>query len=291
MVEFAAAHRPKRNRKPTAKAAASTTCGVQKRTSPRLKRTKTVRHATNPENFERQITYQLPTPEFRKHTSRFIAECASDASDSESEDEIESEELDVLSADNIEYHSADQLDRRESLDSRLESGNEDYELDDFVVADDEDDSISELGSEITMMTGNMSRRTSIVSATDSSIVEGNTAVRKISVGSSSSGSGLFVSNHNDRAFSVDALISFEHLPPSVACDVSLSDLAEEIIDVTCRFSRRCNRNCSPLQLLLTSGMLEDEEVVDAIRGAFKQGLGRIEEVEHGHVLVVVGPRK
>jgi hypothetical protein len=48
------------------------------------------------------------------------------------------------------YHSADDLSRKVSLDSRYDPENEDYELDDFVVADDETEIDSDAESDETL---------------------------------------------------------------------------------------------------------------------------------------------
>jgi hypothetical protein len=99
-----------------------------------------------------------------------------------------------------------------------------------------------------------------------------------------------VSDPNDRAAYIAALSSLELISQPVSADISPADIAEEIMDATCRFSRRCNRNGAPLRLLLSSKMLEDKEVVDALQNAIKQGLGMIEDVGNDSVLIVVGPK-
>ncbi|KAH7089808.1 hypothetical protein FB567DRAFT_619134 [Paraphoma chrysanthemicola] len=252
MVEMALANQPNRTRKATVKAVAAATCGVKKRCSPRLKLGKAVRYAIGLEDFECQSTPNSALPEVQKRRRHLIEDSASD---SESEDEPESEELDTLSGDNIEYNSRDQLDHRESYDSRLESGNEEYELDDFVVDDDEVDDISDVSSVVTITPESFGeeRRLSLASLGESSQWD------------------------------------FEVQP--VMSDFSASDVAEEITDAVCRFSRRCNRNCAPLHLVLASEMLEDKEVVDSLQSAIKQGLGQFDATRDNNVLVVVGPKK
>jgi hypothetical protein len=287
MVEMALANRPKRTKKPTPKPLAAKSCGIQKPRSPRRQRDKTIRGATDLEDLERQNAQPSKT-KAANLSSSLVDESAFD---SLREEETESDELVALSGDNIEYNSGDQLDRRDSYDSRLDSGNEDYELDDFVVADDEDDSISDIGSEITVTSeDSVEGRLGHFSIAESSIVEHEITTKKLSLGSSSSGSGLFVSDPNDRAAYIAALSSLEPISQPVSADITPADIAEEIMDATCRFSRRCNRDGAPLRLVLSSQMLEDKEVVDALQNAIKQGLGMIEDVGNDSVLIVVGPK-
>jgi hypothetical protein len=77
----------------------------------------------------------------------FIADSASSSDHStncEGSDEEDSDgkygELADLSTDNFEWGAADNIDasRNQSYDSRYEPGNEDYEMDEFVVGDDEE---------------------------------------------------------------------------------------------------------------------------------------------------------
>jgi hypothetical protein len=287
MVEMALAN-PKRTRKPTPKVLAAKVCGIQKRCSPRLQRNMTIRCATDLEAFERQTGQPRTTFESVKLSSSLIDESAFDSS---MDEETESDELVALSGDNIEYHYGDQLDRRDSYDSRQDSGNEDYELDDFVVGDDEDDSIFDVGSEITVtFEDSVERRLSHFSIAESSIAEHEITTNKVSLGSLSSGSGLFVSDPNDRAEYIAALSPPGPISQPALVDISPADLAEEIMDATCRFSRRCNRDSAPLRLVLSREMLEDKEVVDALQNAIKQELGMIEDIGNDSVLVVVGPK-
>jgi hypothetical protein len=72
-------------------------------------------------------------------------------------------------------------------------------------------------------------------------------------------------------------------------DVDFTDVTEEISDATCRFSRRCNNHCVPLRMVLTSALLEDEEVCDAVQRAVKQGLGTCIDMGDGRVLCHIGP--
>ncbi|KAH7073624.1 hypothetical protein BKA63DRAFT_566814 [Paraphoma chrysanthemicola] len=286
---MALANRPKRTRKATEKALAAKTCGVQKRCSPRLQRAKAVRYAIDVEDFECQTSPTSVLPEVQKRRRHLIDDSASD---SESEDDPEPEEQDALSGDHIEYSSGDQFDRRESYDSRLESGNEEYELDDFVVDDDEDDGIPDVSSEITVTSETFieERRLFLASLVESSQWDVEVRVRKVSLTSSSSVSGLFVSDLKDQPECVNAFhLSESILQPDMG-DISPSDVAEEITDAICRFFRRCNRNSAPLHLVLASEMLEDREVVDSLQSAIKQELGRVEAARNNNnVLVVVGP--
>ncbi|KAF2243485.1 hypothetical protein BU26DRAFT_554967 [Trematosphaeria pertusa] len=76
------------------------------------------------------------------HVSRFFSASASSTCSTNEENNEEEEaygELADLSADNVEWGAADDLDptRNLSYDSRCEPGNEEYEYDGFVVSDDD----------------------------------------------------------------------------------------------------------------------------------------------------------
>jgi hypothetical protein len=124
---------------------------VQKRCSPRLTRSRTIRHVVDIKDFAAQgrmrFTPSGVIPNTKPSKQKQIVDLVDDhASDSVCDSDTEmSDELCDLSGNNIEYTSADQLDRRISYDSRFESGNEDYDLDGFVVDDSEDTNVSEVG--------------------------------------------------------------------------------------------------------------------------------------------------
>jgi hypothetical protein len=84
-------------------------------------------------------------------TSASVSDSGFETSDDEGdESDSESGEQVPYSAENVVYHSADDLSRKVSLDSRYDPENEDYELDDFVVADDETEIDSDAESDETL---------------------------------------------------------------------------------------------------------------------------------------------
>ena len=300
MPNSALVHRPK-GTKTTRRRASSPlrdSRRVQKRCSPRLSRSKTVREAIDIKTFERQSVHDTSHIKAYTRTLCFLEDLASDSdydTDMEEGNDADDEfgELSDLSGDNIQYNSADQLDRRESYDSRLESDNEDYELDDFVVDDDSDDTITEVGSEITVTPERLDESGDGTEDTDDKL--SSTTARKHSATSTgSSNSGLFVSDPDD----VPEALSSYLTPMSplfvqpVPEDVEPAEVAEEIMDAVCRFSRRCNRDSAPLRLFLTSEYFEDKEVEEAVRCAVEKGLGWVDDVwgAEGRVKVIVGPR-
>jgi hypothetical protein len=226
-----------------------------------------------------------------------------------------------LSNDNIQYAYADVLDRRESYDSRCEGGNEDYEYDDFVVDDDEedDDEAESVDSEVTLVKEDGDGEGSVDGEeNENSEDEDSETERKLSIVSlspapcsntedaeerkesscsihsgSSTSSGLFLSEHPPLSQPTLALLAaqepFLNLPISSA---EPEDIAEEITDAITLFSRRCNRNRTPMRLRLSRETLEDEEVLDALELAGKLGLARgvdMGDVE-GSVGWCVGPK-
>jgi hypothetical protein len=108
----------------------------------------------------------------------------------------------------------------------------------------------------------------------------------------STGSGLFVSDPNDN-FKLSSpppttlSLTTSSLLQPLTNGIEPTDVAEEIIDAVCRFSRRCNRYCSPLRLSLTNDLLRDDEVKDTLEIAVKAGLGRLENGGDGRVSIIV----
>jgi hypothetical protein len=278
---------------------------VEKRRSSRVLKGTRTKYVKVIVEKQRSICYISNDSEPPVRKSRFVEDFASD-SDEEEEEETVSEEHVHLSADNFEYNASDPLDGRASLDSHLDSGNEEYDRDGFVVDDDSEDDVSDVTSEITINELNdidsdadsdadsdftvtqdpldRQRRLSISNASATDRRDSATSTR-------SSDSGLFVRDPNEKPstlarHSVTALLpAFQVLQE----DVDPADVAEEISDASCRFSRRCNNHCAALRVVLTSALLQDEEVCDAVKRAVKQGLGTCIEVGDGRVLCHVGP--
>lgn len=294
---------------------------VEKRRSPRLAELRVNRTAFDPDKVHTRITTQIVTITMTKtRITKFIDDGESDDScpasltavdeleeltDSDSESDFdtscpsspESEEHVGFSGDKFEYMAADPLDRHDSYDSRLEPGNEDYLQDDFVVADscsedrvftvgseitiadDTDESSSETDSETTILPKAFSKRKLIRKAT----------ARRISnLSIASPGSGLSITNNEQHKLTTLSSIP-ESAFKAMSNDIGPSDVAEEIMDAICRFTRRCNRHCPPLRLELTSDFLEDEEVAEAMERGVKRGLGKCEQLDVGRVLYTVGP--
>jgi hypothetical protein len=282
---------------------------IEKRRSPRLlKATQSIAIKTISQT-KRTIRYVINQPEPRERASRFVEDSASEEADDEDEEDGEDEEetysdkVSDFTTHSIEYNAADPLDRRDSHDSRLESGNEEYELDDFVVDDDSDDSVSDMGSEITVYGSDDEScyiESQVIAAgalvdeqRPSSTVVPESKTRKLSATSTqSSDSGLFVSDPNDVPQSL-SLCPVALSPPAFQVmndNIEPADIAEEISDAISRFSRRCNRHCVPLRLILSRECFEDAEISDTIARATKQGLGSCTEVGDRRVICVVGPR-
>ena len=275
---------------------------MQKRSSPRLARSKTIRETADLDVLENKIAHYAKPPRPRKRTPRFIADSASDSDhdtdmdgDDADDEHDEFGELSDLTGDNVQYNASDQLDRRESYDSRLDSGNEDYELDDFVVGDESSDAISEMGSEITVTQEIVDEQRRCLSEVSGDVDMDRVTASSRKASATSSDSGLFVSDPHDPPSALPPYLA--PLPPPflqpLSGDVESADVAEEIMDALCRFSRRCNRDCAPLRLVLTSEVFEDEEVGDVVKCAIKQGMGKCEEVGDGSgaVRVEVGPKR
>jgi hypothetical protein len=277
---------------------------IEKRSSARLRKVTQSKVVKTIVQTKRTIHYLIDDPKPRERISQFVEDSASeeaDTEDDEDEENTESDELLNLTADGIEYNAADPLDRRDSHDSRLDSGNEEYEVDDFVVNDDSDDSASEIGSEITLYGSDDDvsdidgRFTATPSLVDEqyvlSTVDPGSNTRKDSAASTrSSDSGLFVRDPDDLPQSLSPCLVDLSLPTSqvLGNNAEPSDIAEEISDAVCRFSRRCNRHCAPLRLELSSECFTNAEVNDAIERAIKQGLGSCTNVGDGRVLCIVG---
>jgi hypothetical protein len=289
---------------------------IEKRRSPRLAELRNNQRALEADTLQTRNTTRIITIITTKtRFTKFIDDGASDnsasgsSSNSDEEEEITDDDLESdfessypsspdskehvgLTGDNFESMAADPLDRRESYDSRLEEGNEDYLHDDFIVRDDSDDQVSTVGSEITIGTD----VDELLSETDSDATTtpkrkrrlvSKTPVRRSSkISVASSGSGLFVTDDEEpNSMSLSPIIEAAYR--TIGTDVEPADVAEEITDAICRFSRRCNQICPPLRLELTSDFLEDEEVADAMERGVKQGLGKCEKIDEGKVLYTV----
>jgi hypothetical protein len=198
-----------------------------------------------------------------------------------------------LTGENVQYIAANPLDRRESYDSRLKEGSVDYLRDGFIVDDSLEDEVTTVGSEITIARTDESSSESDSDATMTPkrkrklIVR--TPVRKVSeVSVAPSGSGLCVTD-DEEIHSIPLLPITKVTYKAVDLDIEPADVAEEITDAICRFSRRCNHLCPPLRLELTSSFIEDEVVAEAMACGMKQSGGKCVKTDDGRVLYIVGP--
>jgi hypothetical protein len=299
MASTTALRRSVRTKKPTEKALAALTQNtrVEKRKSPRLALLSKTRKLD-------KIITTTTCRTTQTHMSDFIVDndtsssTTSTASDSESESDdsdtafedlcpfsTEPEERAALTSDDFEFRAADLLDRRDSYDSRLEPGNDEYQLDDFIVGDGSEDEVSSVGSEITVESDESDSDTTVHVKRRSTVESTTRHVSKVSV--ASSGSGLFVTDSSNPQSRLTPVLPIGF--KAVAGGFAPADVAEEINDAVARFGRRCNRHLPPLRLELSEGLFNDEEVAEAMERSVKQGLGRVEMEGAGKVLFTIGP--
>ena len=220
-------------------------------------------------------------------TSALVDDMASESTNSsrdsstESESDTESEpdsqdETTHLSPDNMHFVAAEEVDRRESYDSRCEEGNEAYELDGFVVSDGDSDREEDV-------TGPEEQDN-----VDEDDEDGDDVHRRNSIYSTSTESSedtLFISETKRKK--TKSLAHTHHYWKTLVLQVNsgafsrlpLSNtepeiIAEQITDAVSLFSRRCNRFREPLVLELGRQMMEDEAVCEALVAAGRLGLSR-----------------
>lgn len=220
-----------------------------------------------------------------------------------------------LSHDQIEYHHSHNLQPRRgashrpslaSYDSRLESGNLDYEADSFVVDDDqtllmEDSDESDFDDRPSPPSAlnlaiNMNRyplpttyrrpdlnpiRTSSLFSTYSTYPTASSA-SPWRVPVSAASSRLFFSDPDGDGGADAKLPPWTDLgfqtggeareAPLIA--EASADVVEEIMDAVTMFSRRVNRGRESVRLRLAAAVLEDEEIRGLLEDAVRVGLGR-----------------
>ncbi|KAF2688912.1 hypothetical protein K458DRAFT_401018 [Lentithecium fluviatile CBS 122367] len=236
------------------------------------------------------------------------ASSSDSSTDSESSDEGDSDdeygELADLSADNLEWSTADEVDvgRHLSYDSRCEPGNEDYEMDEFVIGDEEgvgvwserededvevDEEEDEYEDDLEVGDGN---------ATDAHDTRRQEPEIRIKSRRSSNESKLFFSDPDDKSNPL-ALPSLSDLGFEVEAKNELlvaeanADIVEEIVGALTLFPRRCNRGRKPVRLRLAAGVLEDREVREALESALRLGLGRKISLRDGSKWWKIGPNE
>jgi hypothetical protein len=229
------------------------------------------------------------TPPLSSSSSSFPSSSSTSSFCTSTPSSPSSSEQNFLSTTNIAYLTSDDLSRRESYDSRFGLDNEDYELDGFVVGDSSDDRVSEVGSEITIVSRLDYDGERMCD--DESEVSGG--ARKGSVTSTgtvlSEGWGLFVTDEDEPHTPLLTPVSPIPIFRPIASHVDPADIAEEIIDAVVRFSRRCNRHCEALRLEITQEVWEDGDIRDPVGCAVKRRMGRVEEGREGVWLFSVGP--
>jgi hypothetical protein len=254
----------------------------------------------------------------RSSTDRF------EGSTSESDEYNEADD-----ADNLDYMSSNVVNmstRNYSTDSRFEPGNEEYELDEFVVGDDEvvheewssdDSSSSEDGEDEGKgdEAGYDADRDEVLVYDEllgherrpsGSTIETRRSSSSVSVGTdttrrTSGESKLFYSDPEDTsdplAIPLNSAVDSHSIAELEEEESELeplfmdtADVVEEITDAMALFSRRCNRNSKPLRLRIAPGMLEDEEVREVLEEAMTAGFGRKVSLEDGSKRWTIGPK-
>lgn len=210
---------------------------------------------------------------------------------------VDGEEQLPLSNDNFEFMAGDSLDRRDSYDSRLEEGNDEYMLDGFVVDSDEEDSDwSEARSEITITQPLQDEEYVSETDSDAPLILRRRSTRQdsaVSVDSrttsGSESSGLFVTDGREEAPEEFPFDDYFFRP--IEDRIEPSDVAEEITNTVTRFARRCNRFTPPTCLELTRRFFEDEEVAEAVLLAIDRGFCTFKQMSDDTLLCVIGALK
>ncbi|PVH94599.1 hypothetical protein DM02DRAFT_660922 [Periconia macrospinosa] len=187
--------------------------------------------------------------------------------------------------------------RQASHDSRYDSGNEDYELDDFVVDDDASISSDSDNDTIVAARSPSTTRSNTRSASALSTTHSSTS-KTTRRSSTSTSSKLFFSDPEDSRKPLD-MIAWLQLgitsddPEDVGADLVTEpsmEIAEEISDAVAMFSRRCNKEKAPVRLRLASVVGRDEEIKEALDRAVEVGLGRMLVLSDSSVLWTIGPK-
>lgn len=217
------------------------------------------------------IVHQFIEDEVESDDEDTEEECDEENEESENS---ESGELVELSGDNIESRAADDL-RRNSYDSRFEPGNEEYELDEFIVGDDDESDIESIGSEITIHR-NLGRSPSLQPRTSVITITSRRSSRR---SMRSSISILQTQGMRNKKIA--------ELPKSDNAD----EIVDEIMDALALFSRRCNRNREPLMLVLAAATCENAAVREALQDAVRCRLGKALPTADETEVWVIGPER
>lgn len=261
-----------------------------KSSPPKPKQTNTLvqkfqqRHQTNSTTRLHKENYHSSWVQARHFLVPEVSVSERDSNEEEEESDSEIGELIHLSSENIVFHSSDDI-RNLSYDSRCESGNKNYELDDFVAIDDyeSDENEDQRGNENVPI--EKRRR----------LIRKGKEVRKMPADSDQS-SKLFFSEPDNEIIVIprrtSAVITPSPTTEGVA-EVLVSEAPEEIVehimDGVRIFSRRCNRDRPSIMLLLSTGVLEDLIVIEALQHAVRLGLGKMLPSD-GTEMWTIGPR-
>jgi len=288
----------------TQKSALHTKHPIQKLQSSENNRS--VRSTTLPvdlDSIEAHLAQKKRTSKFKTTPgkgSKGVSSCASDSETSSSFSEDSGEdynEFTDISSENFQWNSVNgyKSKRNISYDSRFESGNEDYDIDGFVVNDDEiEDSIAGLnessdddlhidgyessyGIICSGKEGRKSSNLSSTASTSSKLFFSDTRSPTNPPSVSWSEFGFYIPNSNDDA-------------PETLIEEASAEVVEEIVDALAMFSRRCNRNKAPVKFELAAAVSEDEEIKDVLGRAVKLGLARRVSLRDGSIRWIIGPK-
>jgi hypothetical protein len=242
----------------------------------------------------------LEVPEFLS-TEAWGSELISDKENSEKNTNSKSGEHTRVSSDENEWQAVYDLyrGRHLSYDSRLDSGNEEYELDGFVVEDDEElEEKSRSGEEeVSLLESGVKR--SLTRRAEEKPKERNVSIESLE-------SGLFWSDRTPTVASTSTsrcssiIIAPSPSPSSTSLrKVSIfnSDEPDEIVecinDGIALFSRRCNASRPAMMLTLSKEILGNYNVKCALQDAIRLGLSkRVDmEIEDKECWVIGRPKK
>jgi hypothetical protein len=200
----------------------------------------------------------------------------------------DSDELNDMLFENVEGQPADGASRNASYDSRCDPGNEDYELDDFVVADESDQE-----SEVDTEAENKDTAKVDIDLRKRKLIRKLTPRKRSSTPSTSS--KLFCSGTEDGQFSQrrPSLVICPTDSSSSPAGIFISDdpeeIVEQIMDALALYSRRCNRKRPPTTLILSPSALMDPDVRGGLEDAIRLGLGHILTASDEGEVWLIGP--
>ncbi|KAF2652799.1 hypothetical protein K491DRAFT_695232 [Lophiostoma macrostomum CBS 122681] len=220
------------------------------------------------------------------------------ASDTESDAESHSsndkhsdsdaDELENLSHASFASKPTEMVSRNASYDSRYDPGNENYELDEFVVADESSygsEAVTDSEEEHTFEVG--------IDLRNRRLVRDASPRKRFSTPSTSS--KLFCSETEDgqsskrRPSLVIAPTESPKSPAAIFISDDPEEIVEQIMDALALYSRRCNRKHAPTTLILSPSTLQDSDVRAGLDDATKQGLGHMLAASEEGEVWLIGP--